>query len=90
MMEPLKSTQDRLTWIFRRAVSRPPSQTEQGRLRSLFEEQRDRYRKNRDAAADLVQVGQAGVPRGIDESELAAWTAVCRAILNLHETITRS
>ena len=90
MIEPLKSTEDRLTWIFRRAVSRPPSQTEQDRLRSLFDEQRVRYRKNVDAAADLLQVGQARVPRRIDQSELAAWTAVCRAILNLHETITRS
>ena len=28
-------------------------------------------------------------PKGADESELAAWTQVCRVILNLHETITR-
>jgi hypothetical protein len=29
------------------------------------------------------------VPEGLDRAELAAWTEVCRVILNLHETITR-
>ena len=28
-------------------------------------------------------------PKSADEVELAAWTQVCRVILNLHETITR-
>jgi hypothetical protein len=30
-------------------------------------------------------------PRGSDapDAELAAWTQICRAILNLHETFTR-
>jgi hypothetical protein len=29
------------------------------------------------------------VPADADAAELAAWTSVARAILNLHETITR-
>ena len=35
--------------------------------------------------------GSASDPptRDLDPSELAAWTSVARAILNLHETITR-
>jgi len=29
------------------------------------------------------------VATGVNEPELAAWTQVCRVVLNLHETITR-
>jgi hypothetical protein len=34
-------------------------------------------------------VGQAPVAKDVDAAELASWTSVARAILNLHETITR-
>jgi len=29
------------------------------------------------------------VPADLDKAQLAAWTSVCRAILNMHEAITR-
>ncbi len=35
-------------------------------------------------------IGAHPVPGQIDHVELAAWTSVCRTILNLHETITRN
>jgi hypothetical protein len=40
-------------------------------------------------AKQLLTVGDAPVPKDIEPVELAAWTNVCRVILNLHETITR-
>jgi hypothetical protein len=36
-----------------------------------------------------MKVGIAASPKGIEKSELAAWTQVCRVILNLQETVTR-
>ena len=42
------------------------------------------------AAEKLVTMGEAPPAKDLDECELAAWTSVARAILNLHETITRS
>ena len=41
---------------------------------------------------EIHVVGQpfpVAVPNNAAETELAAWTQVCRVILNLHETITR-
>jgi len=36
-----------------------------------------------------MKVGIAAPPSDIAKSELAAWTQVCRVILNLQETVTR-
>ena len=41
-----------------------------------------------DDANKLLSVGIAPAPKDISPNELAAWTQVCRVILNLHETIT--
>ena len=51
--------------------------------------QREEYRAagGRDEAAERRPRRSAG--RGAIAVELAAWTSVCRVILNLHETITR-
>jgi hypothetical protein len=37
-----------------------------------------------------LSVGSTKPPGDLDAAELAAWTNVTRALLNLHETITRS
>ena len=84
------SSSRRLDSAFRRAVGRLPSESEKDELHKLLEGQIERYRKEPGEAKKLVTVGQAPLPANLDPPELAAWTAVCRAILNLHETITRS
>ena len=50
---------------------------------------RARFAKNPAAAAELLAVGQAPSPSDVDGIQLAAWTAIARVVLNLHETITR-
>jgi mono/diheme cytochrome c family protein len=80
----------RLDHAFRRAVSRRPDDFERATLVKLLASNRDQYHAARDAAEKLIHTGQAPVLPNIDDAELAAWTAVCRAILNLNETITRN
>lgn len=57
----------RITHIFRRCVTRPPSADEARMLQAFLAQQRARHL-----------------------GEEAVWAAVCRAVLNLDETITRS
>jgi hypothetical protein len=38
----------------------------------------------------LLKVGESETPKDLDESTLAAWTAVANVLLNLDETITKS
>ena len=42
------------------------------------------------AAKAFLKSGSSAVPTDLDPAELAAWTDIARALLNLHETITRN
>ncbi len=79
----------RITWMWRQALGRKPQAAEVATLRQLLEKHLGEYRASPDAAAAYLKVGATEVPAGVDAAELAAWTNVARAILNLHETITR-
>lgn len=81
---------ERIGWAWRTALSREPAAAEIDVLARLYRDQRARYEANPEAAGKLLAVGLAPLPPAVDKVELAAWTAVARAILNLHETITRS
>ena len=80
----------RITWAWRQALARKPRPAELAALRSLLQKHRTEFRQNRDAAKDYLKTGFAPVPPELDAAELAAWTDVARALLNLHEIITRS
>jgi cytochrome c553 len=81
--------ESRLRFAYQTAVSREPSPRETGILRQLYHSRRARYSTDRTAAERLVSVGEAPTPRDVDAVEMAAWTSVARAILNMHEMITR-
>jgi hypothetical protein len=83
-----KSDTERMALAFREATSRTPDDTERGVLLKLLEKNRSRYKSDTNAANDLVRIGNAPLAKE-DPVELAAWTEVCRAMLNLNETITR-
>jgi hypothetical protein len=76
-------------WAFTRATSRVPKPEEARILLDLLVKQRAEYAANPASATRLLAVGDTPNPAGANAAELAAWTNVCRAILNLHETITR-
>ena len=71
-------------------MARPPTSEEATLLQGLFEKQRVRYQRDGAAAHELIATGNAPVADDLPAAELAAWTSVARAILNLHETITRN
>ena len=48
------------------------------------------YKADAKAAGELTSTGQARPAKDLDTAELAAWTTVARAILNMNETITRN
>lgn len=80
----------RISWAWQQALARTPHSKEIATLRALLDKHRGHYQKDKMAAESLLEVGQTPRPADLDAAELAAWTNVARAILNLHETITRS
>jgi hypothetical protein len=79
----------RLDRAYELALARQPLREERESLRRFVTAQRSYYLGHAAEATQLAHVGIAAVPAGIDAAELAAWSTVCRVILNLQETITR-
>jgi mono/diheme cytochrome c family protein len=83
------SDDDRLAFLWKRTLSRGPDATELLIAKGLLDRRRADYATNPQAAADLLAVGVAPRAEGLDDRDLAAWTATARAVLNLHEAIAR-
>jgi len=81
--------EDRLRWAYERAIARAPRAEEARILGDLLRKHGAQYRADPRSAALLVGAGLAPAPKDLDVVELAAWTSVARAILNLPEVITR-
>lgn len=84
------SPRERLKFAFRRAVSRDATPAEAEILEKLLDKHLQEYKADQAAATELLATGAKPAPNDLDKAELAAWTSVCRTILNLHETITRN
>lgn len=82
---------ERLQYAFRLCVSRSPTTSELVILQTLLDQQRERISANEIDVEQLIGTspdpGQQ--PTGQSAYELAPWIVVCRAILNLDETITK-
>jgi hypothetical protein len=89
LLEGGRDAQGRIVYVFRLALARKPSARETQVLRGLLARQLTNYRKDKKAAGDLLRVGESKWDEKLDVSELAAWTMVASAILNLDETVTR-
>ena len=84
------TTNDRLKFAFRRAVSREITPAEATVLQQLLQKHLEEYKSDATATSELLSVGAKPAPADLDKTELAAWTSVARTVLNLHETITRN
>ena len=85
-----ETSDNRLDFAYRLAVSRKADGFERNALKELFGSNLKRYRTDAQAARALISTGQAPVADDLDAAELAAWTAVARAVLNMSETIIRN
>ena len=79
----------RINLAFRRALARSAKAAELASLEKFLAAQRAYYHDSPDEAKKLLRVGNAPEPKAANETELAAWTQLCRVVLNLHETITK-
>jgi hypothetical protein len=87
-----KSDDERITYAFRRVLSRPPTADERAELLGLLQRQKQRIA---DGWVSPLQLSTgkdeppAHLPKGATPTQLAAYTAVSRVLLNLDEAITK-
>jgi mono/diheme cytochrome c family protein len=84
---------ERITYAFRRCVSRPPSDSERDVLVRLLDKQKQRiadgWLNPWEIATGTKGDRPADLPSGATPAQLAAYTVVARVLLNLDETITK-
>ncbi len=80
----------RMNWIFQTALSRPVLDGERVVLEELLGAHREFFRQNPQQADELLATGQYAPTSSAEPAELAAWTSVCRAVINMHEFMQRN
>jgi len=84
------SFKSRLEWIFDRALNRAPTAAERAVLSGLYERSLKRFTADPESARGFVSTGEAPPPDARRPAMVAAMATVTRAVLNLHELITRN
>lgn len=79
----------RLTYVFRCVLGRPSTPRDLTVLRRAYDKQFAIYQSDLTAAKALLGVGAAKRDESLNVAEHAALSAVCLAILNLDEALTR-
>ena len=86
------SDKERIDFAFRRAVSRPPTDSERQELLALLEKQTRHIGEGWVNATELASGKSDALtkpPANTTPTQLAAYTIVSRVLLNLDETITK-
>jgi hypothetical protein len=81
--------ENRLSFAFQRVLTRTPREREVVVLKRILEQQRELFAKDRSAATKSVTVGDSPRDDKLDVVEHAAWSALCLALFNLDEALTR-
>ena len=89
MIEGGRKPIDRLRFGFRLATGQWPSSRDIAVLSKVYHDQREEYRNDEMAVAQLLNVGQSQPVGSLDCGELATWTVVAHTILNMNKTITK-
>lgn len=90
LREAGKDDGSRLDHAYQIVLSRRPAEAERKAMGELLDFARQDFGKRPDDAKALISIGLAPVSADQDPVELASWTSVCRALLNLSETTTRN
>jgi hypothetical protein len=88
-MKAHSDTDARLIDAFRRVVGRPALQRDVQALRRAYDRQLAIYSADTSAALALLSVGASPRDAALDPAQHAALSAVCLAMLNLDEALTR-
>ena len=79
----------RIDLAFSQVLARPPTEDEKKTLQSSIDRLRGEFSCDPAAAEKLVANGESKPKEKLNPTELAAYTGLCLAILNLDETLTK-
>jgi hypothetical protein len=89
LLEGGMTASERITFGFRWATSRRPSDSELAVLLDGLHEDLARLKQSPDAAKQLLETGDSKPHASLNPTELAAYTLTANVLLNLDEVVTR-
>ena len=75
--------------LFRLVLARPASSSEQKKVAGALAFYKDHFASQPDKAASFTSFGDSKPGQGFAPADLAAWTALSSAVLNLDEAVTK-
>lgn len=84
-----ESNEERLNFLFERILARFPDRDERKILLAAVERTQKQFTDDASAAKEFASIGETPIANDIDIAELAAWTSLGLAVLNLDEALTR-
>jgi hypothetical protein len=88
-MQVSTNLEERLVYAFRQVVSRQPTHEDLQALTRTLNRQKQIYQADAESAKALVSVGESSRDESLDVVDHAAMSAVCLAIFNLDEAMSR-
>jgi len=82
-----RSTQEQISFAFRRLTARQPTEAELNLMEQLLTEQKAMFKQEPGRAEKLIAVGDRKRDPALEPGELAAMTSVSQAIMNLDATV---
>lgn len=89
LQDPGQTLEERLDRAFQTVTGRAPLPREQEILRQLYTEQRDYFRREPEAAANLLKTGERPADATLPPVELAAATMVVSTLMNHDEFVMK-
>ncbi len=89
LQSPADCDADRINEVFQRLLARDARDDERSILLSGLESSRLSFGQSPELAKQFLTAGQYKSPDSLDVVELASWSALCLAVMNLDETVTK-
>jgi hypothetical protein len=84
------ATEEMIKELFQRIVCRIPTDKEVGVFMEYYQQEYDKFLKNKKQAETILKVGEFARKEGVEISQAAALMRVINVIYNMEETITKS
>ncbi len=88
-IENKNEIKDRVAFMFRLATSRKIQEDELNKLVDFFKEEKSKFEQSPDDANSFLAIGEYPQKELLPAPEMAAYTIIANAIMNLDETITK-
>ncbi len=89
MVQAGASPDEKLSHGFRLCASRQPNEEEVSGLKRLYEKALERFRNDPAKAKQAATQPLGDLPKGLESTEVAAWTVVSSVLLNLDEVLMK-